>query len=87
MLFRSQARGQGGGQEQGGGQARKDYEALNAQLVEELQRFNTAARSILDSCVVCVVALLRELMDTSHHHTPSIQQLPVSVCVCVCVCS
>ncbi|XP_062334814.1 rho guanine nucleotide exchange factor 38 isoform X1 [Osmerus eperlanus] len=64
------------GEEQGRGQARKDYEALNAQLVEELQRFNMAARSILDSCVMCVVALLRELMDTSHHHTPSIQQLP-----------
>ncbi|KAJ8000767.1 hypothetical protein DPEC_G00183750 [Dallia pectoralis] len=56
--------------------ARRDYEALNAQLVEELQRFNMAARTILTNCVVCLVTLLKGLMDTGHHHAPSMRELP-----------
>ncbi|XP_040002671.1 rho guanine nucleotide exchange factor 38-like [Xiphias gladius] len=58
------------------GPARRDYEALNALLVEELQRFNMAAYTILSNCVVYLVALLRELMDKILLRAPSIQQLP-----------
>lgn len=42
--------------------ARKDYEALNAQLVEELQRFNGAAKKIVTNCLCCFLTLLRDLM-------------------------
>ncbi|XP_070846978.1 rho guanine nucleotide exchange factor 38-like [Chaetodon trifascialis] len=58
------------------GPARRDYEALNALLVEELQRFNMAAHTILTNCVVYLVALLRGLMDQILLCSPSIQQLP-----------
>ncbi|KAG8014736.1 Rho guanine nucleotide exchange factor 38, partial [Nibea albiflora] len=58
------------------GPARRDYEALNALLVEELQRFNMAAYTILTNCVVYLVALLRGLMDKMLLLSPSIQQLP-----------
>ncbi|KAK2817133.1 hypothetical protein Q5P01_025324 [Channa striata] len=58
------------------GPARRDYEALNAMLVEELQRFNMAAYTILTNCVVYLVALLRGLMDKILLRVPSIQQLP-----------
>ncbi|XP_074084864.1 rho guanine nucleotide exchange factor 38 isoform X2 [Macrotis lagotis] len=42
--------------------ARKDYEALNAQLVEELQVFNQAGRRVLLNCLYCFITLLRDLM-------------------------
>ncbi|XP_061535706.1 rho guanine nucleotide exchange factor 38 isoform X2 [Phycodurus eques] len=58
------------------GPARRDYEALNALLVEELQQFNIAAYAILTNCAVDVVALLRGLMEEILHSAPSIQQLP-----------
>ncbi|XP_077426038.1 rho guanine nucleotide exchange factor 38 [Vanacampus margaritifer] len=58
------------------GPARRDYEALNALLVEELQRFNMAAYAILKNCAVYVVALLRGLMEKILSGGPSIQQLP-----------
>uniref|UniRef100_UPI0037E72EA4 rho guanine nucleotide exchange factor 38 isoform X1 n=2 Tax=Semicossyphus pulcher TaxID=241346 RepID=UPI0037E72EA4 len=58
------------------GPARRDYEALNALLVEELQRFNMAAYTILTNCVVYLVALLRQLMDKILVGAPSVQQLP-----------
>ncbi|TDH16275.1 hypothetical protein EPR50_G00018190 [Perca flavescens] len=58
------------------GPARRDYEALNALLVEELQRFNMAAYTILTNCVVYLVALLRGLMDKILLRVPSIHQLP-----------
>ncbi|KAG5848382.1 hypothetical protein ANANG_G00097880 [Anguilla anguilla] len=58
------------------GVARRDYEALNAQLLEELQRFNHAARRILTNCVYCMVALLRVLMGSAKQKAPPIQQLP-----------
>ncbi|XP_030048375.1 rho guanine nucleotide exchange factor 38 isoform X2 [Microcaecilia unicolor] len=48
-------------------QSRKDYEALNAQLVEELQVFNKAARKIVYNCLHCFVTLLRELIFTALH--------------------
>ncbi|CAL8331555.1 unnamed protein product [Lota lota] len=56
--------------------ARRDYVALNGQLVEELQRFNVAAHTILVNCVVFLVGLLRGLMDTTRHNVPSKHQLP-----------
>uniref|UniRef100_A0A8B7WJY4 Rho guanine nucleotide exchange factor 38-like n=1 Tax=Castor canadensis TaxID=51338 RepID=A0A8B7WJY4_CASCN len=42
--------------------ARKEYEALNAQLVEELQVFNQAARKILLNCLGSFITLFRDLM-------------------------
>ena len=57
--------------------ARRDYVALNGQLVEELQRFNAAAYTILVNSVVFLVALLRGLTDTTRHNIPSKHQLPV----------
>uniref|UniRef100_A0A8C2NS31 Rho guanine nucleotide exchange factor 38 n=1 Tax=Capra hircus TaxID=9925 RepID=A0A8C2NS31_CAPHI len=42
--------------------AKREYEALNAQLVEELQVFNLAARKILLNCLCSFVTLLRDLM-------------------------
>lgn len=61
------------------GPARRDYEALNALLVEELQRFNMAAYTILTNCVVYLVALLRGLTDSILLRAPSIHQLPVRI--------
>lgn len=61
------------------GLAKRDYEALNALLVEELQRFNMAAHLILTNCLMCLLALLRGLMGTALVGAPSVQQLPVSV--------
>uniref|UniRef100_A0A8C6T724 Rho guanine nucleotide exchange factor (GEF) 38 n=1 Tax=Neogobius melanostomus TaxID=47308 RepID=A0A8C6T724_9GOBI len=60
------------------GPARRDYEALNAMLVEELQRFNLAAHTILTNCVVSLVALLKQLMEKLLLPAPSLHQLPVS---------
>lgn len=60
------------------GPARRDYEALNALLVEELQRFNMASHAILTNCAVYLVALLRGLMEEILLAAPSVQQLPVS---------
>lgn len=45
--------------------ARKEYEALNAQLVEELQRFNEAAKEIVTSCLCCLIALLKDMMSSA----------------------
>ncbi|OWK55303.1 Rho guanine nucleotide exchange factor 38 [Lonchura striata] len=42
--------------------AKKDYEALNAQLVEELQVFNTAAKKIVLNCLHCFITLLKNIM-------------------------
>lgn len=41
--------------------AKKEYEALNAQLVEELQVFNQAARKILLNCLCSFITLLQDL--------------------------
>lgn len=61
------------------GPARRDYEAINALLVEELKRFNMAAYTILTNCVVYLVALLRGLMDKILLRVPPIHQLPVRI--------
>lgn len=61
------------------GPAKRDYEALNALLVEELQRFNTAAYTILTNSVVFLVALLRGLMNNALLGAPSVHQLPVRI--------
>uniref|UniRef100_A0A663EA22 Rho guanine nucleotide exchange factor 38 n=1 Tax=Aquila chrysaetos chrysaetos TaxID=223781 RepID=A0A663EA22_AQUCH len=45
--------------------AKKDYEALNAQLVEELQVFNRAARKIVLNCLHCFITLLRNIMSAA----------------------
>lgn len=45
--------------------AKREYEALNAQLVEELQAFNQAARTILLNCLCSFVTLLRDLMQVA----------------------
>ncbi|XP_063277489.1 rho guanine nucleotide exchange factor 38 [Prinia subflava] len=42
--------------------AKKEYEALNAQLVEELQVFNRAAKMIVLNCLHCFITLLRNIM-------------------------
>lgn len=60
------------------GLAKRDYEAMNALLVEELQRFNMAAHMILTNCVGSLVALLRGLMANASAGAPAVQQLPVS---------
>ncbi|KAG9275770.1 rho guanine nucleotide exchange factor 38 [Astyanax mexicanus] len=54
-------------------QALRDYQALNAQLGEELQRFNHAAASILTNCLLSTVGLLRGLMEAAR---PPVLQLP-----------
>ncbi|KFO79208.1 Dynamin-binding protein, partial [Cuculus canorus] len=45
--------------------AKKDYEALNAQLVEELQVFNRAAKNIVSNCLHCFISLLRNIMSAA----------------------
>uniref|UniRef100_A0A8C0IEE2 Rho guanine nucleotide exchange factor 38 n=1 Tax=Bubo bubo TaxID=30461 RepID=A0A8C0IEE2_BUBBB len=45
--------------------AKKDYEALNAQLVEELQVFNKAAKKIVLNCLHCFITLLRNIMNAA----------------------
>lgn len=45
--------------------AKKEYEALNAQLVEELQVFNQAAEQIVVNCLHCFITLLRQTMCTA----------------------
>lgn len=59
------------------GPARRDYEALNAMLVDELQRFNLAANTIFTNSVVYLVALLKQLMGKLLLPAPSLHQLPV----------
>uniref|UniRef100_A0A3B5LSK2 Rho guanine nucleotide exchange factor (GEF) 38 n=1 Tax=Xiphophorus couchianus TaxID=32473 RepID=A0A3B5LSK2_9TELE len=57
----------------------RDYEAINALLVDELQRFNMAAYTILTNCVLCLVALLRGLMVCALVGAPAVHQLPVRI--------
>ncbi|KAK7161794.1 hypothetical protein R3I94_004462 [Phoxinus phoxinus] len=56
------------------GLAKRDYQALNAQLLDELQCFNRAVRTILTNCLICIVKLIRKLMDAAQ---PPVHQLPV----------
>lgn len=55
-------------------QAQRDYQALNAQLTVDLQRFNHAAQTILTNCLLSVIKLLRELAEGAR---PQVHQLPV----------
>ncbi|XP_010145698.1 PREDICTED: rho guanine nucleotide exchange factor 38-like, partial [Eurypyga helias] len=45
--------------------AKRDYEALNAQLVEELEVFNRAAKRIVLNCLHSFIALLRQEMSAA----------------------
>uniref|UniRef100_A0A8C1K8V8 Dynamin-binding protein n=1 Tax=Cyprinus carpio TaxID=7962 RepID=A0A8C1K8V8_CYPCA len=56
------------------GLAKKDYLALNGQLLEELRCFNRAVRTILNNCSICVVRLIRKLMEAAQ---PPVHQIPV----------
>ncbi|KAM4809888.1 rho guanine nucleotide exchange factor 38 [Rhinophrynus dorsalis] len=64
-------------------QARKDYEALNAQLVEELQVFNKAARSVLSSCLYFFITVMKELftvtMESCSNSADTFTQLSANV--------
>nr|XP_033791632.1 rho guanine nucleotide exchange factor 38 [Geotrypetes seraphini] len=62
-------------------QSRKDYEALNAQLVEELQVFNKAARKIVYNCLHCFITLLRELMISALHISSAVPIKLPSSCI------
>lgn len=59
--------------------AKKDYEALNAQLVEELQVFNRAAKKIVLNCLHCFITLLRNIMSTAlQSNSTMVVPVPVS---------
>lgn len=59
--------------------AKKDYEALNAQLVEELQVFNRAAKKIVLNCLQCFIILLRNIMSAAlQSNSAVVVPVPVS---------
>ncbi|XP_004686654.1 PREDICTED: rho guanine nucleotide exchange factor 38 [Condylura cristata] len=58
--------------------AKKEYEALNAQLVEELQLFNQAARKILWNCLCAFITLLRDLTLVAQRLYPTLRLAPLS---------
>ncbi|XP_044769024.1 rho guanine nucleotide exchange factor 38 [Neomonachus schauinslandi] len=57
--------------------AKKEYEALNAQLVEELQVFNQAARKILWNCLCSFMALLRDLTLAARQVYSTVAPVPL----------
>ncbi|XP_034527309.1 rho guanine nucleotide exchange factor 38 isoform X3 [Ailuropoda melanoleuca] len=57
--------------------AKKEYEALNAQLVEELQVFNRGARKILCNCLCSFVALLRDLTLSAQQVCSTVAPVPL----------
>ncbi|ERE90308.1 dynamin-binding protein, partial [Cricetulus griseus] len=59
--------------------AKKEYEALNAQLVEELQAFNQAARKILLNCLCSFITLLRDLMLMALEAYSTVKLVPLLV--------
>uniref|UniRef100_A0A2K5ZU22 Rho guanine nucleotide exchange factor 38 n=1 Tax=Mandrillus leucophaeus TaxID=9568 RepID=A0A2K5ZU22_MANLE len=59
--------------------AKKEYEALNAQLVEELQAFNQAARKILLNCLCSFITLLRDLMLMAQQAYSTLVPVPLLV--------
>lgn len=59
--------------------AKREYEALNAQLVEELQAFNQAARKILLNCLLSFVTLLRDLMLVALQAYSTVKTVPLPV--------
>ncbi|XP_020957367.1 rho guanine nucleotide exchange factor 38 isoform X2 [Sus scrofa] len=58
--------------------AKREYEALNAQLVEELHVFNQAARKILLNCLCSFITLLRDLMLLAQRHYSTVMLVPLS---------
>ncbi|XP_078424768.1 rho guanine nucleotide exchange factor 38 [Cetorhinus maximus] len=58
--------------------AKKVYEALNGQLVEELQTFNKAAKKILINCIDCFMAVFRDLMISALQASPAVKNNLVS---------
>ncbi|XP_076998756.1 rho guanine nucleotide exchange factor 38 [Tamandua tetradactyla] len=56
---------------------KKEYEALNAQLVEELQVFNQAARRILLNCLCSFITLLRDLMLQAQRTYSTVGPVPL----------
>ncbi|XP_072112586.1 rho guanine nucleotide exchange factor 38 isoform X2 [Mobula birostris] len=59
-------------------QAKRDYEALNGQLVEELQKFNKVATKVLLNCIYCFMAIFRDLMTSALQASPSIKNMPIT---------
>ncbi|KAL1772225.1 rho guanine nucleotide exchange factor 38 [Sigmodon hispidus] len=59
--------------------AKREYEALNAQLVEELQAFNQAARKILLNCLCSFATLLRDLMLVALKGYSTVKTMPLPV--------
>ncbi|XP_072439895.1 rho guanine nucleotide exchange factor 38 isoform X1 [Chiloscyllium punctatum] len=59
-------------------EAKKDYEALNGQLVEELQKFNKAAKKILINCIFCFMAVFRDLMSSALQASPPVKTILAS---------
>ncbi|OBS78010.1 hypothetical protein A6R68_19603 [Neotoma lepida] len=59
--------------------AKREYEALNAQLVEELQAFNHAARKILLNCLCSFTTLLRDLMLVALQAYSTVKPVPLPV--------
>lgn len=59
--------------------AKREYEALNAQLVEELQAFNQAAREILLNCLRSFLTLLRDLMLVALQTYSTVKTVPLPV--------
>uniref|UniRef100_A0ABI7Z4X3 Rho guanine nucleotide exchange factor 38 n=1 Tax=Felis catus TaxID=9685 RepID=A0ABI7Z4X3_FELCA len=57
--------------------AKKEYEALNAQLVEELQVFNQAARKILWNCLCSFVTLLGDLTLVAQQVYSTVAPVPL----------
>uniref|UniRef100_A0A674IH04 Rho guanine nucleotide exchange factor 38 n=1 Tax=Terrapene triunguis TaxID=2587831 RepID=A0A674IH04_9SAUR len=63
--------------------AKKDYEALNAQLVEELQVFNRTAKKIVMNCLHCFITLLRDMMSSAFQsYSTIVVPVPVSRLIC-----
>uniref|UniRef100_A0A8C3XUD3 Rho guanine nucleotide exchange factor 38 n=1 Tax=Chelydra serpentina TaxID=8475 RepID=A0A8C3XUD3_CHESE len=62
---------------------KKDYEALNAQLVEELQVFNRTAMKIVMNCLHCFITLLRDTMSSAFQsYSTTVVPVPVSRLIC-----
>ncbi|XP_053417033.1 rho guanine nucleotide exchange factor 38 [Nycticebus coucang] len=59
--------------------AKREYEALNAQLVEELQVFNQAALRILLNCLCSFITLLRDLMLLAQQAYSTVVPVPLLV--------
>uniref|UniRef100_A0A8C8RLU3 Rho guanine nucleotide exchange factor 38 n=1 Tax=Pelusios castaneus TaxID=367368 RepID=A0A8C8RLU3_9SAUR len=60
--------------------AKKEYEALNAQLVEELQVFNRTSKKIVMNCLHCFITLLRDMMCSAFQsYSAIVVPVPVSI--------